>query len=68
MIEAVECLKCKRLHRADSESYMTVKGSILVGAEGGFIGGKDDDVSHFCRPCLVREISQKDSLIRGSHD
>jgi len=42
-IEAVECVVCKKLIRADSEHYLSILGNIHIGRNGGMIGNNFDE-------------------------
>ncbi|MCB1711749.1 MAG: hypothetical protein KDH96_04495 [Candidatus Riesia sp.] len=59
IVEAVECMECKKLHRIDSEDYFKIVGSIYIGDGGGVLGnGENSQTSIFCINCFVKFISK----------
>jgi hypothetical protein len=64
-IDAVECLICKKLIRADSEFYITFLGNVLVGKQGGLIGNNfDEDGKVISATCVCRNQACLDQLVK----
>ncbi len=58
-VEAVKCINCGELHEVDSEDFFTIRGGLHIGLFGGIIGGGSiDNVSIFCKDCLVSILNK----------
>lgn len=59
IIKAVECDKCEKLMKSNSEDFLTIMGNICLGLNQGLIGdnlsedGKVKSNSYFCRSCFA---------------
>lgn len=63
---SMQCLKCGKHLTAGKHNYFTIKGSMLIGEDGGIIGGTPDSVSRFCVSCFMNMMEQQvDSLIKS---
>lgn len=71
-IDAVECVVCKKLLRADSENYVVIYGNVCIGRNGGMIGNNLDENGRVVNStCVCRTMECLNGLsnyLQGTKD
>ena len=57
-IIAIECSKCGKLHKKNSNTYVTLKGGVHIGESGGILGRKEGN-TYYCPECFKEEVADK---------
>jgi hypothetical protein len=63
IVECIECDKCRKLMKIDSEDFYTIRGNLMIGLNGGLIGNnfdKDDKCVRencYCINCFKKIIN-----------
>lgn len=73
IVQAVECQKCGKLHKTDSDEIITIAGNIVRGDGYEVVGNNLDNAGQviikivFCIDCFLRYLNEtlKGTVYRG---
>ena len=76
IVECIECDKCRKLIKIDSEDFYTIRGNLMIGLNGGLIGDnfdKDDKCIRencFCIDCFKKiiDVERKNTDIENNYE
>lgn len=53
IVQSVRCIVCGTLHDASGKTFARLWGGLLVGLDGGLLGGATGSSTYYCKPCFV---------------
>ena len=55
-IQAVQCIKCGKLHKEKSEEYFKIEGALYIGFDGGLFG--PNSTITICLDCFLDYLKE----------